>query len=106
MTATGHSLARNHSTGVGLSLLADSNHLLSTTQTNRDDLFFEVRNGDVGNAFSGNADNTLIVSIVDAAFRIQSMLVSGSSRLADPGTLALLGLSLAGLGYIGRRRVA
>ncbi len=97
---------RSHSTGIDLSLLADSNYLLSTTQTIRDNIFFEVRKGDVGNAFSRDTDNTLIVSIVEAAYRIQSMLVSSSSPLADPGTLALLGLGLVGLGYIGRRRVA
>ncbi len=96
---------RSHITEVGLSLLADSNHLLSTTSTNRDDIFFKAKQGDFGSAFIGDTNNTLIVAIVDAAYRIQSMLVSGSSPLADPGTLALLGLGLAGLGFIGRGRV-
>ena len=93
---------RSHITGVGLSLLADSNHLLSTIQTNRDDMLFEVRQGDDGNAFSGDANDTLIVSIVVAAYRIHSMLFSGSSPLADPGTLAPLGFGLAGVGFIRR----
>ncbi len=92
----------SHITGVGLSLLADSNLLLSTTQTNRDDIFVEVKQGDVGNAFSGDADDTLIVMIVEAAYRIHSMLFSDSSPLADPGTLALLGFGLAGVGFIRR----
>ena len=92
----------SHITGVGLSLLADSNHLLSTTQTNRDDMLFEERQGDDGNAFSGDANDTLIVTIVVAAYRIHSMLFSGSSPLADPGTLALLGFGLAGVGFIRR----
>ncbi len=92
----------SHFTGVGLSLLADSNHLLSTTQTNRDDIFVDVKQGDVGNAFSGDADDKLIVMIVEAAYRIHSMLFSDSSPLADPGTLALLGFGLAGVGFIRR----
>ena len=79
---------------------------MSTTLTDRDDILIDVKRHDVGSAFSDDANNTLIVAIVDAAYRIQSILVSGSSLLTDPGTLALLGLSLAGLGYIGRRRVA
>ncbi len=97
---------RSRSTRVGLNLLADSNHLMSTTLTDRDDILIDVKRHDVGSAFSDDANSTVIVAIVDAAYRIQSILVSGSSPLTDPGTLALLGLSLAGLGYIGRRRVA
>ncbi len=102
ITQTDSANLRSHFTEVGLRLLVDSNHLLPTSSTNRGDIFFKVKQGDVGGTFSGDTDDTVIVAIVDASYRIYSMLVSKSSPLADPGTLALLGFGLAGLSYIGR----